>query len=33
MRGNNRDASGINGDFLCIKGRYAYDFTHSPESA
>src|SRR6266404_3548099 len=31
VRGNNRDASGLNGDFLCIKGRYAYDFTHSPE--
>jgi NADH-quinone oxidoreductase subunit G len=29
-RGNNRDRSGINGEFLCIKGRYAYDFlTHS----
>jgi NADH-quinone oxidoreductase subunit G len=26
MRGNNRDSSGINGEFLCIKGRYAYDF-------
>ena len=26
MRGNNRDRSGINGEFLCIKGRYAYDF-------
>jgi NADH-quinone oxidoreductase subunit G len=25
-RGNNRDRSGINGEFLCIKGRYAYDF-------
>jgi NADH-quinone oxidoreductase subunit G len=31
MRGNNRDQSGLNGDFLCIKGRYAYDFTHHPE--
>jgi len=31
MRGNNRDQSGINGDFLCIKGRYGYDFTHHPE--
>ena len=26
IRGNNRDRSGINGEFLCIKGRYAYDF-------
>ncbi len=26
IRGNNRDASGINGEFLCIKGRYAFDF-------
>ena len=26
MRGNNRDRSGINGEFLCIKGRYAADF-------
>ncbi len=26
IRGNNRDQSGINGDFLCIKGRYAFDF-------
>ncbi len=25
-RGNNRDRSGINGEFLCIKGRYAFDF-------
>ncbi len=31
MRGNNRDQSGLNGDFLCIKGRYAYDFTHHTE--
>src|SRR6202030_3464875 len=23
IRGDNRDKSGINGDFLCIKGRYA----------
>ncbi|MDP9053312.1 MAG: NADH-quinone oxidoreductase subunit NuoG [Acidobacteriota bacterium] len=27
MRGNNRDRSGLNGEFLCIKGRYAFDFT------
>jgi NADH-quinone oxidoreductase subunit G len=26
VRGDNRDKSGINGDFLCIKGRYASDF-------
>src|SRR5437868_10436662 len=31
IRGNNRDRSGINGEFLCMKGRYAFDFTHSPE--
>jgi NADH-quinone oxidoreductase subunit G len=28
VRGDNRDKSGINGDFLCIKGRYAFDFAH-----
>src|SRR5712672_1743523 len=26
VRGDHRDKSGINGDFLCIKGRYAFDF-------
>jgi NADH-quinone oxidoreductase subunit G len=31
IRGNNRDRSGINGEFLCIKGRYAFDFTTHPE--
>ena len=31
LRGNNRDHSGINGEFLCIKGRYAYDFIEHPE--
>ena len=31
IRGNNRDRSGINGEFLCMKGRYAGDFVHSPE--
>ncbi|MFQ5926196.1 MAG: NADH-quinone oxidoreductase subunit NuoG [Terriglobia bacterium] len=31
IRGNNRDTSGINGDFLCLKGRYAFDFTSHPE--
>jgi len=30
-RGNNRDRSGINGEFLCMKGRYAFDFTTNPE--
>ena len=30
VRGGNRDKSGINGDFLCIKGRYAFDFTEEP---
>ena len=28
MRGTNRDKGGINGDFLCIKGRYAFDFVN-----
>jgi NADH-quinone oxidoreductase subunit G len=31
IRGNNRDRSGINGEFLCMKGRYAFDFVHSEE--
>ncbi|MBZ5610815.1 MAG: NADH-quinone oxidoreductase subunit NuoG [Acidobacteriia bacterium] len=31
IRGNNRDRSGINGEFLCVKGRYAFDFVHSAE--
>jgi NADH-quinone oxidoreductase subunit G len=31
IRGNNRDHSGINGEFLCIKGRYAFDFYNHPE--
>ncbi len=31
IRGNNRDRSGLNGEFLCIKGRYAFDFTHHAE--
>src|SRR6266851_105135 len=31
IRANNRDQSGINGEFLCIKGRYAFDFYHNPE--
>jgi NADH-quinone oxidoreductase chain G len=31
VRGDNRDKSGTNGDFLCIKGRYAFDFASSDE--
>jgi len=31
VRGDNRDKSGMNGDFLCNKGRYAFDFTNSAE--
>jgi NADH-quinone oxidoreductase subunit G len=31
IRANNRDRSGINGEFLCIKGRYAFDFNQNPE--
>src|SRR5579871_3320872 len=31
VRGDNRDKSGTNGDFLCIKGRYAFDFAGSEE--
>ena len=31
VRGDNRDKSGINGDFLCIKGRYAFDFANNEE--
>jgi len=31
MRANNRDLSGINGDFLCIKGRFGFDFTQHKE--
>ena len=30
IRGNNRDRSGINGEFLCVKGRYAFDFYDHP---
>jgi NADH-quinone oxidoreductase subunit G len=30
-RGTNRDRSGINGEFLCVKGRYAFDFVTHPE--
>ncbi len=31
IRANNRDRSGINGEFLCIKGRYAFDFNGHPD--
>ncbi len=31
VRGDNRDKSGINGDFLCIKGRYSFDFANREE--
>jgi NADH-quinone oxidoreductase subunit G len=31
LRANNRDLSGINKDFLCVKGRFGFDFTQHPE--
>src|SRR5262245_38009913 len=31
LRANNRDLSGFNGDFLCAKGRFGFDFTRAPE--
>ncbi|MGA7921829.1 MAG: NADH-quinone oxidoreductase subunit NuoG [Candidatus Acidiferrales bacterium] len=31
LRANNRDPSGINGEFLCGKGRFGFDFTHHAE--
>jgi NADH-quinone oxidoreductase subunit G len=31
IRGTNRDRSGMNGEFLCIKGRYGFDFYDHPE--
>src|SRR5437016_5514312 len=31
LRANNRDLSGINKDFLCVKGRFAFDFTSHKE--
>src|SRR5436190_5945106 len=31
LRANNRDLSGINGDFLCVKGRFGFDFTNHKE--
>jgi NADH-quinone oxidoreductase subunit G len=31
IRANNRDRSGMNGEFLCVKGRYAFDFNQNPQ--
>jgi NADH-quinone oxidoreductase subunit G len=31
LRANNRDLSGFNRDFLCVKGRFGFDFTKHPE--
>jgi len=31
IRADNRDKSGINGDFLCAKGRFGFDFVDSSE--
>jgi NADH-quinone oxidoreductase subunit G len=31
LRANNRDHSGINGEFLCAKGRFGFDFTTHAE--
>ncbi|HYA98087.1 MAG TPA: 2Fe-2S iron-sulfur cluster-binding protein, partial [Methylomirabilota bacterium] len=31
LRANNRDLSGFNKDFLCVKGRFGFDFTSHPE--
>lgn len=31
LRANNRDLSGINEDFLCVKGRFGFDFTSHKE--
>jgi NADH-quinone oxidoreductase subunit G len=31
IRGNNRDLSGINKEFLCVKGRFGFDFTCHPD--
>ena len=31
LRANNRDLSGINKEFLCVKGRFGFDFTSHPE--
>jgi NADH-quinone oxidoreductase subunit G len=31
LRANNRDLSGFNKEFLCVKGRFGFDFTSHPE--
>jgi NADH-quinone oxidoreductase subunit G len=31
LRANNRDLSGLNKDFLCVKGRFGFDFTTHPQ--
>jgi len=31
LRANNRDSSGVNGEFLCGKGRFGFDFTNHAE--
>jgi len=31
VRANNRDKSGLNDEFLCVKGRYAFDVNAHPE--
>jgi len=31
VRADNRDKSGVNGDFLCAKGRFGFDFVENPE--
>jgi NADH-quinone oxidoreductase subunit G len=31
LRANNRDHSGINGEFLCGKGRFGFDYTNNSE--
>jgi NADH-quinone oxidoreductase subunit G len=31
LRANNRDLSGINDEFLCVKGRFGFDFTRHPD--
>jgi NADH-quinone oxidoreductase subunit G len=31
IRANNRDLSGINQEFLCVKGRFGFDFTNHKE--
>ena len=31
LRANNRDHSGLNGEFLCAKGRFGHEFTNHPE--